>query len=155
MFKTQFKVQAKWSSKDALDISINGKTHQVFIDNKLPLTISAAKAFKGDETKYNPEDLLISALSSCHMMSYFYVCAQNGIELIDYADTAIGTLELNSDGSGAFTLVTLNPIVTVLNKSMVDKARGLHQEANRLCFIANSCNFPIIHKATVKAVEKE
>ncbi|MGK0429263.1 MAG: organic hydroperoxide reductase OsmC/OhrA, partial [Psychroserpens sp.] len=77
MFKTLFKVQAKWSAKNALDVSVNGKTHQVFIDDKSPLTVSAAKAFKGDETKYNPEDLLLSALSSCHMMSYFYVCAQH------------------------------------------------------------------------------
>ena len=58
MPKIKFKVNAKWSAKDALDVSVNGKTHHVFIDDKLPLTISAAKAFKGDKTKYNPEDLL-------------------------------------------------------------------------------------------------
>ncbi|MFT6841633.1 MAG: organic hydroperoxide reductase OsmC/OhrA [Psychroserpens sp.] len=150
MFKTQFKVQAKWSSKNALDVSINGKTHQVFIDDKSPLTVSAAKAFKGDETKYNPEDLLLSALASCHMMSYFYVCAQNGIELIDYKDEAVGVLELKADGSGAFTSVVLNPVVTISKSEMIDKAVSLHKEAHRLCFIANSCNFIITHNAVVK-----
>lgn len=155
MLKKQFKVQAKWSSKDALDVSVNGKTHQVFIDDKSPLTISAAKMFKGDETKYNPEDLLLSALSSCHMMSYFYVCAQNGIELIDYKDEAIGVLELKADGSGAFTSVVLHPVITISNEDMIDKAMILHHEANKLCFIANSCNFPITHNAKVKVVNKE
>nr|WP_321244443.1 OsmC family protein [uncultured Psychroserpens sp.] len=155
MFKKEFKVQAKWSAKDALDVSVNGKTHQVFIDDKSPLTISAAKAFKGDATKYNPEDLLLSALSSCHMMSYFYVCAQNGIELIDYSDEAIGILELKPDGSGAFTSVELHPLVTVSNKEMIDKALELHKEANKLCFIANSCNFPIEHRAQIKVENKE
>ena len=153
MLKKQFKVNAKWSAKDALDVSVNGKTHQVFIDDKSPLTISAAKAFKGDETKYNPEDLLISALSSCHMMSYFYVCAQNGIELIDYTDEAIGVLELKPDGSGAFTSVVLHPVITISNKEMVDKALSLHREANKLCFIANSCNFPITHSAKIRTIK--
>lgn len=153
MFKKKFKVQAKWSAKKALDVSVNGRTHQVFIDDKSPLTVSAAKAFKGDDTKYNPEDLLLSALTSCHMMSYFYVCAQHGIELIDYIDEAIGVLELKADGSGAFTSVVLNPIVTISKVDMIDKAVGLHKEANKLCFIANSCNFPITHQSIVKAAQ--
>lgn len=155
MFKTQFKVQAKWSDKDALDVSVNGKTHQVFIDDKSPLTISAAKAFKGDESKYNPEDLLLSALTSCHMMSYFYVCAQNGIELIDYKDEAVGVLELKADGSGAFTSVILNPVITISNKNMIDKAVSLHKEANKLCFIANSCNFSITHNAIINVLNEK
>ena len=152
MFKKEFKVQARWSAKDALDVSVNGKTHQVFIDDKPPLTISAAKAFKGDATKYNPEDLLLSALSSCHMMSYFYVCQQNGIDLIDYTDTAVGLLELKPDGSGAFTSVTLHPVITISQEHLKDKAISLHKEANRLCFIANSCNFPITHEVVIKVV---
>ena len=152
MFKKEFKVVAKWSSKDALDVSVNGKTHQVFIDDKLPLTISADKAFKGDETKYNPEDLLLSALSSCHMMSYFYVCAQNGIELIDYKSEAIGVLELKPDGSGAFASVVLHLDVLVSKKEMVAHATRLHNDANTLCFIANSVNFPIEHSVIVKEI---
>ena len=84
------------------------------------------------------------------MMSYFYVCSQNGIELIAYEDQAIGTLELKPNGSGAFTSVVLNPVVTVSNKEMIDKALQLHYEANALCFIANSCNFPIQHSAIIQ-----
>jgi organic hydroperoxide reductase OsmC/OhrA len=152
MFKKEFKVRAKWSSKDALDVSVNGKTHQVFIDDKLPLTISADKAFKGDTTKYNPEDLLLSALSSCHMMSYFYVCAQNGIELIDYKSEAIGVLELKPDGSGAFASVVLHLDILVSNAEMIADATHLHKQANTLCFIANSVNFPIEHMVVVKNI---
>nr|WP_321222354.1 OsmC family protein [uncultured Psychroserpens sp.] len=154
MSKINFKVRAKWSAKDALDVSVNGKTHQVFIDDKSPLTISAAKTFKGDKTKHNPEDLLLTALSSCHMMSYFYVCAQQGIKLLDYEDEATGTLELKPDGSGAFVSVTLNPVVTISEEKMIDTALNLHKKANKLCFIANSCNFPITHQAKVNVVNK-
>ena len=152
MFKKEFKVQARWSAKDAVDVSVNGKTHQVFIDDKPSLTISAAKAFKGDGTKYNPEDLLLSALSSCHMMSYFYVCQQNGIDLIDYTNNAVGLLELKPDGSGAFASVTLHPVITISQAHLKDKAISLHKEANTLCFIANSCNFPITHEVVIKVV---
>ncbi|WP_033956207.1 OsmC family protein [Psychroserpens jangbogonensis] len=155
MFKKEFKVQAKWSAKDALEVSVNEKTHQVFIDKKAPLTISAAKAFKGDESKHNPEDLLLSALSSCHMMSYFYVCQQNGINLVDYTDNAVGVLELNSDGSGAFTSVMLNLVITISQEHKKDKAISLHKEANNLCFIANSCNFPIEHNVVIKIANVE
>jgi len=151
MFKKEFKVRAKWSSNDALDVSVNGKTHQVFIDDKPPLTISADKAFKGDMTKYNPEDLLLSALSSCHMMSYFYVCAQNDIALVDYNCEAVGVLELKPDGSGAFTSVALHLDITVSKDEMINDAVDLHKEANNLCFIANSCNFPVTHHAKVIA----
>ena len=89
------------------------------------------------------------------MMSYFYVCAQNGIELINYTDEAIGVLELKADGSGAFTSVALHPVVTVSKKEMVEKAMHLHNEANKLCFIANSCNFLIEHHAQIKVGYKE
>jgi organic hydroperoxide reductase OsmC/OhrA len=107
------------------------------------LNISAAGEFKGQEDQYNPEDLLLSALSSCHMMSYFYVCQQQGIDIVDYKDKAIGTLELRPDFSGGFTKVQLNPVVTISNASQERQSIDLHKKAHELCFIANSVNFEI------------
>ena len=148
MLEKEFKVNTTWSSlkkEDGFDTFSNPKTHKVHIRDKKPLTVSAAKEFKGDKTKYNPEDLFLSALSSCHMMSYLYLCDKNKITLIDYSDETSGTLLVNADGSGKFISVVLSPIVTIIEKNKIDLAIKLHEEANRLCFIANSSSVPISH----------
>lgn len=127
------------------------RSHIISVEGKLPVKASSDPAFRGDRTKYNPEELLVSSLSSCHMLSYLHLCAVAGIVVIDYSDTATGTMTQTADGGGHFTEVTLNPVVVVGDESMVDKANELHHQANKLCFIANSCNFPVLHKPTCKA----
>ncbi len=148
--KHLFKAQLNWTSKKTEDSSkiFYSKTHQIKIEGKPILEVSAAKAFKGDPELYNPEDLLLSSLVSCHMMSYLYVCSQNGIEVLEYSDDAEATLEVNPDGSGRFVEVRLYPKVTIVNSDKVNLALELHFKANQLCFIANSCNFPILHEAS-------
>ena len=150
MLEKEFKVKTIWSSESIEDAFPNSKTHKVYIKNKEGLTVSAAKEFKGDKTKYNPEDLFLSALSSCHMMSYMYLCNKNAITLIDYTDETSGKLRVNLDGSGVFVSIVLSPIVTILEKNKIDLAIGLHTEANRLCFIANSSSVPIMHKPQIQ-----
>ena len=146
--KHLFKAEAKWTSKQEDSTKrFYIKSHTILIDGKLVLHVSAAKAFKGDPELYNPEDLLLSSLVSCHMMSYLYVCSQNGIEVLEYSDNAEATLETYADGSGRFVTVTLNPKATIANPDKIQMALDLHQKANQLCFIANSCNFPILHNA--------
>jgi len=79
------------------------------------------------------------------MLWFLSLCAKAGIVVVDYSDNATGTMQETEDGGGHFTEVRLHPIVTVSNKTMIDTANGLHKKANQLCFIANSCNFPIHH----------
>ena len=149
--KHLFKAEAKWTSNQIQEDStkrIYSKSHQIIIEGKPTLNVSAAKAFKGDPELYNPEDLLLSSLVSCHMMSYLYVCSQNGIEVMEYSDHAEATLEVNPDGSGRIVAVILNPKVKISNSDKIDLAIELHKKANQLCFIANSCNFPILHNAS-------
>jgi organic hydroperoxide reductase OsmC/OhrA len=128
------------------------KSHSISISGKADLAVSAAKAFKGDPTLLNPEDLLLSSLMSCHMMSYLYICSQHQIEVLAYADNATATLITEPNGAGRFTEVQLNPVVTIANKQQIDLANSLHLQANQLCFIANSCNFPIHHQASCKSL---
>ncbi|AOC94606.1 OsmC-like protein [Flavobacterium anhuiense] len=152
-FKHTFKAKLNWNSRQNQEESSKrfySKTHQIKIEGKPVLDVSAAKAFKGDPELYNPEDLLLSSLVSCHMMSYLYVCSQNGIEVLEYSDNAEATLEVNPDGSGRFTEVRLHPKVKISNSDQIELALELHQKANQLCFIANSCNFPVLHEAFVK-----
>ncbi|MFM2370098.1 MAG: hypothetical protein RL619_2419 [Bacteroidota bacterium] len=134
-----------FSKKEAVTYT---KSHTVTIDDKAVLHVSAAKAFKGDPALYNPEDLLLSSVISCHMMSYLYVCKQNGIDVLSYTDEAKATLEVLANGSGRFIEIKLNPKVRISNKEKIAEALGLHKKANQLCFIANSCNFPILHFPT-------
>ena len=94
---------------------------------------------------YNPEDLLVASLSSCHMLWYLHLCAEAGIVVTDYTDSATGTMVVEKGGAGRFTEVTLHPVVTVERADMIEKANELHKPANQKCFIANSCNFPIHH----------
>ncbi|WPR71346.1 OsmC family protein [Flavobacterium sp. NG2] len=141
-FKHLFKVSLKWQAQKHQRYT---KNHSISIEQKEILNISAAKAFKGDPSRYNPEDLLLSSLVSCHMMSYLYVCGQNGIDVLTYTDDAEATLEVTAEGSGRFVAVRLFPKVAIRQMDKIELAHQLHKKANQLCFIANSCNFPIEH----------
>ncbi len=108
---------------------------------------SSDPAFRGDKTRYNPEDLLLASVSSCHMLWYLHLCAVNNVVVLDYVDNAKGIMTETENGSGKFTEITLYPVVTVQDASMIEKANALHHEANDNCFVANSCNFPIKHQS--------
>ena len=102
--------------------------------------------FAATRQRWNPEELLVAALSQCHMLSYLHLAASAGIVVTAYTDTASGTMKENQDGSGEFTEVVLRPVVTVADASMCDRAEALHDDAEKLCFIARSVNFPVHHR---------
>lgn len=150
-FKHLFKAAINWTSRQNPSENTSrfySKSHKILVEGKPVLNVSAAKAFKGDPELYNPEDLLLSSLVSCHRMSYLYVCSQNGIEVLEYSDNAQAILEVAPDGSGRFTEVRLYPKVKIANADKMQEALDLHIKANQLCFIANSCNFPVLHNPT-------
>ena len=120
------------------------RSHTISIANKPALFCSADPTFRGDKTKHNPEELLLAALSGCHMMSFLHVCVQNEIVVTAYEDTAVVEMVVNEDGSGRFTSVTLRPIVTVESEEMLPKLDALHKEANSLCF--TFCQIPVVYK---------
>jgi organic hydroperoxide reductase OsmC/OhrA len=121
------------------------RSHTISVENKPVIEGSSDPAFRGDKTKYNPEEMLLSSLSSCHMLWYLHFCSEESVIVTDYIDHAKGVMEETSDGSGQFTEVTLHPVITVTEQSMVEKAIELHHKANKFCFIANSVNFPVKH----------
>lgn len=123
------------------------RSHTVSISNKPDLLCSSDTPFRGDGTKHNPEDMLLTSLSSCHMLWYLNLCADAGIIVTDYVDNAKGTMVQTGEGGGHFESVVLHPVVTVTEDQMIEKANALHYDANKKCFIANSCNFPVRHEA--------
>lgn len=99
---------------------------------------------------YNPDELLIASLSSCHMLWYLHLCAENGVVVVDYRDAAEGVLRLDAKGEGKIESVTLRPQVT-LAAGDPETARALHEDAHRKCFVANSVNFPVVCEAEIVA----
>lgn len=126
------------------------RSHTIAIENKPDILSSSDPSSRGDKTKHNPEDLLVSSVSACHMLWYLHLCADAGVVVVDYTDNATGIMNNSSNGSGRFTKVTLNPVVIVAQDSMISKANELHKKANELCPIANSLNFPLRQNPTAK-----
>jgi organic hydroperoxide reductase OsmC/OhrA len=129
------------------------REYRVAFGGKPPLFGSADPAFRGDPALHNPEDLLLAALSACHMLSYLAVCALAKVAVLSYEDNASGTLAELEPQRSAFTDVLLRPRVVIAAGSDRAKAEALHDQAHKICFIANSVNFPVRHQATTAVAE--
>ena len=128
-----------------------GRNYRLLIDGKPEIQGTADTAFRGEAEKWNPEDLFVAAISSCHMLSYLALCAREKISVLSYEDEATGVMKEDGKGGGRFEQVTLHPVVTIANADHVDRARELHEKAHELCFIASSVSIPIHHEAEVRA----
>jgi organic hydroperoxide reductase OsmC/OhrA len=127
------------------------RDHDVRIPGLPVLLGSADPTFHGDRSRYNPEQLLLAALAQCHLLSFLHVAVGHGVVVTDYRDEATGLMRLNRDGSGQFESVTLHPQVVVADPAHVELAEQLHREANQVCFIARSVNFPVLHEPVTVA----
>jgi organic hydroperoxide reductase OsmC/OhrA len=119
-----------------------GREHVIRVEGKPEIPGSSDPGFRGDATRHNPEDLLVAALSQCHMLSYLHMATVAGVVVTAYADAAEGTMQTEGDG-GRFTEVVLRPVVTISAASDPVRAEAAHEAAHRACFIANSVNFPV------------
>ena len=120
-----------------------GRNHEISGSGKPVIPGSSDPAFRGDAARYNPEELLVASLSTCHMLWYLHLCAVNKVVVLDYEDHAGGTMEEAADGGGRILEVTLRPRITVTTGSDLETARRLHHDAHEKCFVANSVNFPV------------
>jgi organic hydroperoxide reductase OsmC/OhrA len=123
-------------------------------EGKHAILASAAATFHGDADRWNPEEELVAALAQCHLLSYLFAATGVGVVVESYTDAATGTLHTNADGSGAIVEVVLRPIVTI-SAGDPATALALHAEANRLCFIANSVNFPVRHEPQIQVLDDD
>jgi len=129
------------------------RDHEIRSAGKPLIPGSADAAFRGDAARYNPEDLLVASLSTCHMLWYLHLCAVSGVTVLAYEDRAEGTMVETADGSGRFTEVVLRPRVTLGAGGDAAKAHALHERAHAMCFVANSVNFPVRHEPQIGHVE--
>ena len=130
-----------------------GRKYRVQFDGKPDLPGSADPIFRGDADVYNPEDLFVASLSSCHLLTYLALCPRSKISVIAYEDNASGTLVLRPDGGGSFESVTLRPSVTIAAGGDEKRAMELHETAHGLCFIAASVSVPVHLEPQIKVAQ--
>jgi len=145
-----YKVKIEWTGNQGqgtLSYKSYNRNHTISAKGKsVDIKASSDPSFQGDNKRYNPEELFLSSLSACHMLWYLHLCSEHKIVVTTYEDQATATMEVANSGSGQFTEACLHPKVTIEDESKIEKANALHQEANKMCFIANSCNFEIKHQ---------
>jgi len=151
--KHEYAVNLRWTGNRGTGTSnyrAYGRDHEISAPLKtIAVPGSSDPHFRGDASRYNPEELLLASLSACHMLSYLHLCAIHDVVVTAYDDEATGIMAENADGSGEFTEVILQPRVTIAPGSDITKATDLHGDAGKLCFIARSVNFPVRHRPVV------
>ena len=144
--------QLNWTGnrgEGTVDYRSYDRSYTVSNNGKPDIQGSADPVFRGDHSKWNPEELFIASLSACHMLWYLHLCADEGIRVLAYRDQAKGVMEERENGRGKFAEVVLHPNVIISDPDNLGKAKQLHHQANEMCFIANSCNFPVRHEAEI------
>jgi organic hydroperoxide reductase OsmC/OhrA len=149
----QYRIAVDWTGNLGTGTSgyrAYGRNHEISSEGKsAPIPGSSDPHFRGDASKYNPEELLVAALSACHMLSFLHLCADGGIVVTSYRDNPEGVMKEHADGSGEFAKVVLRPRVALADSSRAAELGELHDKAHHLCFIARSVNFPVEHEAAV------
>ena len=125
------------------------RDHDIAADGKATIAGSSDLAFRGDPKRWNPEELLVASLSSCHMLWFLHLASEAGLVVTGYEDAPVGTMVETADGGGHFSEVVLHPSVTV-SAGDTDRADALHHAAHEKCFIARSVNFPVRCAATIR-----
>ena len=152
MSEHSYRVSLQWTGnkgQGTASYRTYDRSFKIEVTGKPTIFGSSDPAFRGDEHKYNPEELLVASISSCHLLWYLHLCADAGIIVTSYRDRPLGKMAETEDGSGKFTEVILQPEMAIANKSNLDRAKYLHEQAHKFCFIANSVNFPILCQPSI------
>jgi organic hydroperoxide reductase OsmC/OhrA len=149
----QYQVSTKWTGNLGTGTSqykAYSRSHEISGRKKqAPIVGSSDPLFRGDATRYNPEELLVGALSACHMLWVLHLCADAGIVITEYSDEALGFMRENADGSAQFTGVTLRPVMIITDLARAADARAIHDRAHAVCALARSVNFPVHHEPVI------
>lgn len=146
-----YTITVEWTGNLGLgtqDYRAYSRNHEIRGNGKV-VPGSSDPAFRGDASRFNPEELLVSTLSSCHMLWVLHLCAEAGIVVTSYTDQASGTMQEKADGSGEFIEVTLRPRMTITDFTRIMDAMDVHDKAHKLCFIARSVKFPVHHEPVI------
>lgn len=124
------------------------RTWEIRTPGKPVIRCSNDPLLGGDPSRPNPEDLLLSALSACHMLWYLHLACEAGFVITGYEDSPVGIGETSPDGAGRFLRATLRPTIRIGRGFDRERAEALHHQVHHYCFIARSVNFPVEYEAT-------
>jgi len=148
----QYMVQVIWTGNSGTGTTSYRsyeRAHDISANGKPTIAGSSDPTFRGDSARWNPEELLVASLSACHKLWYLGLCAQAGVVVTAYEDTAEGSMVEEASGAGHFVSVVLRPHVTISAASDEVKAMELHRQAHGMCFVARSVNFPVTNSPTI------
>ncbi len=148
----RYQVHVTWTGNEGTGTaSYRGysRAHEIGAEGKPTIPGSSDPAFRGDPARWNPEEMLVASLSTCHQLWYLHLCATAKIVVTAYEDRAEGVMAEEANGAGQFVSVVLRPHVTLAPGSDGAKAKALHHDASEMCFIARSMNFPVTHEPTI------
>jgi organic hydroperoxide reductase OsmC/OhrA len=149
-----YAVSVRWTGNRGTgtsDYRAYERSHEIVAPGKPVIPGSSDPAFRGSGDCYNPEDLLVASLSTCHLLWYLHLCASAGVVVTSYEDDATGTMVEVPETGGHFTEVILRPAVGISSGDEA-LAHALHEKAHHLCFVANSVNFPVRCEPTITKV---
>lgn len=144
-----YEISVRWTGNRGTgtsDFRSYDRAHDVSAAGRPVIEGSSDPTFRGDRSRWNPEQLLVVSLSQCHMLWYLHLAADAGVTVVAYDDDAVGTMVEEPSGAGRFTEVVLRPHVVVADPAMVATAEALHERIGDFCFIARSVNFPVRHE---------
>ncbi len=148
-----YELSVKWTGNrgdGTKDYRSYDRAHLITAPGKPDLVGSSDPKFRGDPTRWNPEELLLASLSACHMLWYLHLCSEQKIIVMEYVDRPIGEMIVEASGLGRFKEATMRPVIVITDAARIADAEKLHAEAHKKCFIANSVNFPVKVESSIK-----
>jgi organic hydroperoxide reductase OsmC/OhrA len=110
---------------------------------------SSQPVFRGDPSRYNPEELLLAAVANCHMLWVLHLCADAGITITEYSDAAEAEMQEHPDGSGEIVSAVLHPAMSITDPARIADALAIHDKAHSVCCLARSVKFPVSHQPVI------
>jgi organic hydroperoxide reductase OsmC/OhrA len=142
-----FRASVRWqrTSPDFTFDTYN-RAHELTFGSGTTVQASAAPGYRGEPDRVNPEEQFVSALSSCHMLTFLAVAAKKRLVVESYEDDASGVLAKNADGKLAMTQVVLRPKVEFSGEKVPspEELAAMHEAAHKGCFIANSVKADVV-----------
>ncbi len=138
--ESKFRATVYWKREERRPPALYARDHKVDFPGKAELELSSAPEYFGNPQFVNPEELYISAISSCHMLTYIYLCYCNEMVVSAYKDEAVGFLE-EEEGQFRIRHVKLRPMITFrAEESRERRALAIRMvgEAQDECYISNS-----------------
>ena len=137
---SKHKVRLEWVASPHPQQPTYSRDHTAIISPQVTIPVSAAAEYLGNAMLADPEQLLVNALASCHMLYFLAICEGSGYKVASYADEAVGEVSKSPEGAHAVTSITLHPVVTFGSDKQPDRQalERLHHRAHKGCFIANS-----------------